>query len=367
MRTEGTPYGDHEPEVQRPCFFRLTIPLHMSTRLPSGYLMSKPLPLRSAPKAPLPAPVSPMITPAGVQRVPIDRIHLWPAQPRRQFAESTLIELADSIQQNGLLSPLLVRPLADGWQIVAGERRWRAAQRAGLTEVPVMVRPMDDAEALVLALVENLQREDLNLMDRARALRRLHEQLGSWDAVGAAVGFGPARVDGMVKPLTERRMFQLNALNDLPAPLQEAIERGEMSEKHGRALGRVKDPAEQELIFDTIRAHDLSGGETELLLRLLHQEPDSDEPRADVLARAVDRLRDRRPPDRVLRSLHERIADTAFELDRLLRQSERLGPAVESADPTVEALSRLEVSIRDWRRSKGLKRRMSALPPGLGE
>lgn len=331
-------------------------------------MSSKSLPLRSAPRSPGSAPVSSMVMPTGVQRVPIDRIHVWEAQPRRQFAESTLMELAESIKQNGLLSPLLVRPVGEGWQIVAGERRWRAAQLAGLAEVPVMVRALGDGEALVMALIENLQREDLNVMDRARALRRLHEQLGSWEAVGSAIGFGSARVDGMVKALSGRRIFQLNALNDLPSPVQEAIARGEMSEKHGRALGRVKDPVEQELLFETIRTHDLSGTETETLLRLLQQEEEleQEEPHSAVLGRAVERLREQAPPpERVLRSVHQRIFDTAAELERLLRQSERLGMAVDPFDPTVEALGRLEVSMRDWRRSKGLKRRIPALPPNL--
>ena len=112
--------------------------------------------------------------------LPLDALIANPAQPRRVFTEEALEELADSIRQQGIIQPLLVRPLEDGerFQIMAGERRWRAAARAGLAEVPVFVRAMDEREAMAAALIENLQREDLNPVEEAQALQALRETLG---------------------------------------------------------------------------------------------------------------------------------------------------------------------------------------------
>jgi ParB family chromosome partitioning protein len=280
----------------------------------------------------------------------------WQAQPRRQFAESTLKELAESIRQNGLISPLVVRPTDEGYQIIAGERRWRAAQIAGISEVPVVVRQLSDHDALVLALVENLQREDLNLMDRARGLRKLHEQLGNWEAVGKAVGYGESRVDSMVKPLTERRMFQINALNDLPAPVQEAIAQGSLNEKHGRAIGRVKDPVEQERLLETIQRHHLSGPETEGVLRVIQQE-EQDGFSLEKMEEVVAQVRAPRASERVVRNLHQRMDAHSIELLNMLQQSQRSGKEIAQDDPLLQSLERLQAGIRDWRRSKALNKR----------
>lgn len=284
-----------------------------------------------------------------IQLLPISALVPWTGQPRHQFLESTLRELAESIRQNGVVTPLMVRRHGEGYQIITGERRWRAATLAGLQEIPVILRELDDAQALILALVENLQREDLNVMDRARALRRLYEQIGSWDAVGKILGFGTEQVDGMVKPLTERRMFQIQALNDLPEPVQEAISRGELNEKHGRALGRVKDPAAQDALYGTIQQHQLSGPETERLLQMIQQEAE-ELPFVERLDHSIARLRGR--PTRVMRSLQERIEDGAADLNRLLRQNIRDGTPVEGT--LSETLHQLELSLRAWRRSKGV-------------
>lgn len=285
-----------------------------------------------------------------IQILPIGSLQPWTGQPRHQFVESSLRELADSIAQNGVITPLVVRPSGNTWQIITGERRWRAAMLAGLTEVPVMVRELDDAAALILALVETLQREDLNVMDRARGLRRLHEQLGSWDAVAKTLGFGAARVDGMVKPLSERRMYQLQALNELPEPVQEALGKGEINEKHGRALGRVKEPKNQEALYGSIQQYHLSGPETERLLQMIQQEAE-ETPFVERLDRSVARLRGR--PGRVMRSVQERIEDGAADLTRLLRQSARDGTPVEGTLP--ETIHQLELALKAWQRSKGLR------------
>ena len=221
---------------------------------------------------------------------------------------------------------------------------------AGLPEVPVMVRELDDASALILALVESLQREDLNVMDRARGLRRLHDQLGSWDAVAKTLGFGAARIDGMAKPLSERRMYQLQALNELPEPVQEALGKGEINEKHGRALGRVKEPEDQAALYGSIQQYHLSGPETERLLQMIQQEEQPEAPFTEKLDRSVARLRGR--PGRVMRSVQERIEDGAADLTRLLRQSARDGNPVEGT--LAETLHQLQLALKAWQRSKGL-------------
>lgn len=256
---------------------------------------------------------------------------------------------------------------------------------AGYAEIPVIVREVDDAEALILGLVENLQREDLNVMDRARALRRLYEQLGSWAEVGQAVGFGEARIDSMVKPLTERRMFQINALNELPEPIQEAIEGGEINEKHGRALGRVKDADEQTGLFKTIREYQLSGPETERLLRLIKEEEEYDRAREGAgplrappraggfggrMGRAIETIRAERlkpgPQQRVMRSLYQRISDSASELTRLLDESRRHPERLDGEDAVVRSIGYLTIAVREWRQACGLQPPIPALPPGVG-
>src|SRR6266536_6102298 len=110
-------------------------------------------------------------------RVEVDRITPSPFQPRRTFDEAKIEELAGSIRNQGIIQPLVVRPKGDGFELIAGERRWRAAMKAGLSRVPVVIRDASDHEALQLALVENLQREDLNPIEEAGGYRRLQEQL----------------------------------------------------------------------------------------------------------------------------------------------------------------------------------------------
>lgn len=133
---------------------------------------------------------------ADTRELPLDTLRPLPGQPRRSFGEAALADLVESVRARGVLTPLLVRPApgGDGYEIVAGERRWRAATRAGLTRVPVVVRDLDDDDARTVALVENLQREDLNPVDRADATARLVA-----DALGCAPGEVPARLAALRK------------------------------------------------------------------------------------------------------------------------------------------------------------------------
>jgi len=165
----------------------------------------------------------------------IEELQRFAGQPRSHFDEAALDELAESMRAHGVLEPIVVRTRkAGGYEIIAGERRWRAAQRAGLLEVPIHVREMDDRAAFEAALVENLQREDLNPVETARALHRLVEEHGhTQEAVAQRVGKDRATV------------ANASRLLKLPEAVLGMVEAGELSEGHGRALLRSKDADEQ--------------------------------------------------------------------------------------------------------------------------
>ena len=173
--------------------------------------------------------------PGGQQTVPIEAIRPSPFQPRRRFAEAELDELAQSIREKGIVQPLLVRPIADSaadFELVAGERRWRAAQLVGLHEVPVVIRPLGDSEALEIALVENLQREDLSPLEEAEAYSRLTREFGRSQA-------------GLAEAVGKSRSHVANTLRllGLPAPVRKSLEEGALSAGHARALLGAPDPA----------------------------------------------------------------------------------------------------------------------------
>ncbi|OPZ86399.1 MAG: Chromosome-partitioning protein Spo0J [bacterium ADurb.Bin429] len=177
-------------------------------------------------------------TGSGPEFVPISAIAVNPYQPRRVFAPEALEELAESIRQHGILQPLTVRPREGGYELIAGERRLQAARRAGLAEVPVMVRECDDREMLELALVENLQREDLNPMEAARSYQQLLDEFGMTQAdVAARVGKSRPTVANTLRLLA------------LPAPIQSGLEAGAISEGHARALLAAPTPERQLALF----------------------------------------------------------------------------------------------------------------------
>jgi ParB family chromosome partitioning protein len=163
--------------------------------------------------------------------LPVDLVVPNPHQPRRHFDEAALQGLADSIGERGLLQPVLVRPVAGGtYELVAGERRWRAARLAGLEKVPALVRERDDAHALEVALVENMAREDLNPVEEARACAALVEELGlTREDVGRRVGRSRVAVSNLLRLL------------DLPDDALALLEAGDLSEGHGRALLLAED------------------------------------------------------------------------------------------------------------------------------
>jgi ParB family chromosome partitioning protein len=167
---------------------------------------------------------------AGPQQVDIDLIEPSPYQPRTRFREEALDELARSIKASGIIQPLVVRPVGARFQLIAGERRWRAAQRAGLTKVSAIVRQVSDELALEMTLVENIQREDLNAIETARAFDRLMEEFQlTQEAVAERTGKDRATVANAVRLLK------------LEPTIQEWIEEGKLSAGHGRALLAVAD------------------------------------------------------------------------------------------------------------------------------
>jgi ParB family chromosome partitioning protein len=167
---------------------------------------------------------------AGPQEIDTDLIQPSPFQPRSRFREEALEELARSIKASGIIQPLVVRPVAGRYQLIAGERRWRAAQRAGLTRVSAIVRQVSDELALEMTLVENIQREDLNAIETARAFARLMEEFQlTQEAVAERTGKDRATVANAIRLLK------------LEPTIQEWIEEGKLSAGHGRALLAVAD------------------------------------------------------------------------------------------------------------------------------
>ncbi|MCR9129079.1 MAG: ParB/RepB/Spo0J family partition protein [Alphaproteobacteria bacterium] len=193
---------------------------------------------------------------SGVRTIPIELIEPNPDQPRKTFNDAELSELAESIAEKGLIQPLLVRPMpgpTERYQIVAGERRWRAAQKARLHEAPCVVRELTDRETLEIAIVENVQRSDLNAVEEARALRQLVETFGhTQEDVARALGKSRAHVANTLRLLA------------LPGRVLDRLAAGEISAGHARAVATAPDPV---ALVDEIVAKGLSVRAAEALAR----------------------------------------------------------------------------------------------------
>lgn len=202
--------------------------------------------------------VSPPTEPADVQRIRIENIVPNRYQPRRTFPQEELAELTASIKESGVLQPIMVRRKGDGiYELIAGERRWRASKEAGLDTIPVVIRNCSDQEALLLALVENLQREDLNPMETARAYSRMMNEFGlTQDAIAAKVGRDRSSVANFVR------------LIHLHPELQELVEGGALTTGHAKALLGIQSTEEQLRIGKMVAAGTLSVRETEKLVEL---------------------------------------------------------------------------------------------------
>ena len=200
-----------------------------------------------------------------VRRLPIDLVDPNPFQPRSTFDEESLRDLADSIRTQGMLQPVLVRPHPDvetRYQIVAGERRWRASGLAGLHDIPVICRDMTDMESAAAALIENLQRENLNPIEEAEGYQRLVKGFGlTHEALGAAVSKSRAHVGNIMRLL------------NLPEPVRDEVRKGTLSQGHARAMLTLPDPA---TVLPEVLRRGLSVRQTERLTqRMLTEKPDA--------------------------------------------------------------------------------------------
>jgi ParB family chromosome partitioning protein len=192
----------------------------------------------------------------ALREIAVSAISANPFQPRRSFDDTALAELASSIAASGLLQPIVVRPVGSRYEIIAGERRWRAVQRLGWNKVPAVVRDLDDRTTLTLALIENLQRDDLTALDEAIGYQRL---MGEFNVAQAEV----ARLVGKDRSTIANTLRLLK----LPAEVQELLQSRKISEGHGRALLAVDDPAELARLARDIVTHGWSVREVEALVR----------------------------------------------------------------------------------------------------
>jgi ParB family chromosome partitioning protein len=190
----------------------------------------------------------------GLRHLPIEMLHSNPNNPRKQFREEELEDLAKSIREKGLLQPIVVRQRADGeYEIVAGERRWRASQRAGLHELPVLIRDLSDGETLEIALIENIQRSDLNPLEEARAYGQLLEQFSyTQQQLADSVGKSRSHIANTLRLLT------------LPESVRAYIEDGKLTAGHARTLVATDSPAD---LANKIISLGLSVREAETLTR----------------------------------------------------------------------------------------------------
>lgn len=227
--------------------------------------------------APTPAPAAPVAAaPAqaalntdGPRSLPIDLVQRNPQQPRRTFDESELNELSNSIRTHGVLQPILVRPIADGkYEIVAGERRWRAAQRAGLHAIPAVIREFNEVEVLEIAIVENVQRTDLNPIEEAQGFQALIDRFGrTQEDIAEAVGKSRPHIANMLRLLK------------LPDDLQEMVRDGRLSSGHARAILTAPD---QRALAQRVISEGLNVREVERIAQQAKDEKHG--PRASVVA-----------------------------------------------------------------------------------
>lgn len=267
--------------------------------------------------------VAPRDEPEELRELPVDAIGPNPRQPRRQFDEEQLLALAASIRARGVLQPVLVRPDSRGqYQLIAGERRWRAARMADLERVPAIVRHDDDAASLELALIENMAREDLNPVEEARACAALVEELGlTREEVGLRVGRSRVAVSNLLRLL------------ELPDEVLGLLEEGQLSEGHGRALLLAADHADRRSLARRAVAERWSVRELEHRARQVVTSPRRQVPRGaahpdrqEAIERIADSLGEALGSD-----VHVRTSGTGYSVrltfasvDEALELAERL-------------------------------------------
>ena len=203
--------------------------------------------------------------------LPARSIRPNPAQPRRVFREEALEELAESIRRHGILQPLSVRRVGAFYELIAGERRLRAGQLAGLTEIPCIVMQMNEAESGAAALVENLQRQDLDFVEEARGISQLMSRFSlSQEQVARLLGKSQSAVANKLRLLRHSE------------PVLQALREGDLTERHARALLKLPDEARKMEALEVICRRQMSVAQTEQYIEALLQEPDKRQPKADV-------------------------------------------------------------------------------------
>ena len=224
------------------------------------------------------APAASQPPSARPQELDIDLLKPNPFQPRTAMDDEKIEELARSIRSNGVIQPIVVRKTSDGYEIVAGERRWRASQRAGLLKVPIVVRDIPDEQLLAAALIENIQREDLNAMEEAHAYRRLADEFHlTQDQIADAVGKDRSSIANTVRLLK------------LPHEMRESVASGALAMGHARALLGLPDEASQLRVGREVVAKQLSVRETEAIVKkTLEPAATHEEPQKDVHTRAAE-------------------------------------------------------------------------------
>jgi len=239
-------------------------------------------------------PASPEVQ-AGAIEVPVDQISPNPHQPRQVMDQEKLEDLANSIEEHGLIQPLVVTRAGGGYQIIAGERRWRASQLVGLASVPVVVKETSPQQMLELAIVENIQRADLNPLEEAEAYAQLMEEFGlTQEAVAERVGKSRTAVANTVRLL------------NLPDPVKEALAAGQISEGHARALLSLKKQRDQLNVLETITKRGLNVRQTEVLVRQMLTGDETPKPKRPSLT----------PHDKTMLAKFESKLGTKVDLSR---------------------------------------------------
>ncbi|MBM4036395.1 MAG: ParB/RepB/Spo0J family partition protein [Planctomycetes bacterium] len=266
-------------------------------------------------------PAEPQQPQSQTLEIPVAQVRPNPSQPRQAFDEEALAELADSITRNGILQPIIVRAQGEGYELIAGERRWRAAIRAGLPTIPAIVRQATENQSLELALIENIHRQDLNPIEQAHAYKEFIERLALTQEEAAA-------------RLGKKRPSVANILRllDLPQQIQDAVSRGTLTMGHARALLALPDRVEQLRLAARVERDDLSVRQTEQLVndRLRRTRPPTaqEHPKATHIADLEAKLREALATRvTILTHIHDqagRIVIDFFTSDDFQRILERL-------------------------------------------
>lgn len=216
-----------------------------------------------------------------IQQIPVDKIVPNPFQPRKDFDEVTIRELADSIKQHGILQPLILTRVGREYQLIAGERRWRAAQEAGLKTIPAIIRSLHEQEHLEVAVVENIQRTELNLIELALSYRQLSDQFNmSGNQIAEKVGKSAATVSNVMRLL------------NLPYSAKRALQDGQIAEGHARTILSISDEKQQERLLKMIIDNDMTVRQAEELARNFKADKQLDSPRVKQAETAFQSITD---------------------------------------------------------------------------